>query len=86
MIHINHREGCGSFQREIIRTYELRVIGFSCPAIGERINRTIKDATVKRCQHNRHDQLRGHLADAINAYISPRCLRTLSELTPYECT
>ena len=31
----------------------------------ERMNRTIKDATVKRYHHDSHDQLRTHLADVI---------------------
>jgi len=33
----------------------------------ERINRTIKDATVKRFHYERHDQLRTHLADFMAA-------------------
>lgn len=34
----------------------------------ERMNRTIKDATVKRYHYDNHDQLRTHLTDFINAY------------------
>ena len=50
----------------------------------ERMNRTIKDATVKRYHYDSHDQLRGHLADFLDAYnFAPR-LKTLSGLTPYE--
>ena len=50
----------------------------------ERMNRTIKDATVKRHHYDSHDQLRGHLADFLDAYnFAPR-LKTLSGLTPYE--
>jgi hypothetical protein len=50
----------------------------------ERMNRTIKDATVKRFHHDSHDQLRSHLADFMAAYNSARRLKTLSGLTPYE--
>ena len=34
----------------------------------ERMNRTLKEATVKRFNYDTHDQLRGHLADFVNAY------------------
>lgn len=37
----------------------------------ERMNRTIKDATVKRFHYDDHDQLRTHLADFMAAYNSP---------------
>jgi len=50
----------------------------------ERMNRTIKDATVKRFHYETHDQLRSHLADFINAYNFGRRLKTLKGLTPYE--
>lgn len=50
----------------------------------ERMNRTIKDATVKRFHHGSHDQLRSHLADFLNAYNFARRLKPLSGLTPYE--
>ena len=50
----------------------------------ERMNRTIKDATVKRYHYDSHDQLRGHLADFLDAYNYARRLKTLSGLTPYE--
>ncbi|SDJ86245.1 Integrase core domain-containing protein [Aliiruegeria lutimaris] len=33
----------------------------------ERMNRTIKDTTVKRYHYDSHDQLRGHLADFLDA-------------------
>jgi len=48
----------------------------------ERMNRTIQDATVKRCRHESHDQLREHLADFIDACNRARRLKTLSGLTP----
>jgi transposase len=50
----------------------------------ERMNRTIKDATVKRFHYDDHDQLRRHLSDFINAYNFGRRLKTLKGLTPYE--
>ena len=50
----------------------------------ERMNRTIKDATVKRYHYDSHDQLRNHLSDFLNAYNYARRLKTLSGLTPYE--
>ncbi|MFV0512627.1 MAG: integrase core domain-containing protein, partial [Jhaorihella sp.] len=50
----------------------------------ERMNRTIKEATVKRYHYDGHDQLRSHLADFLDAYNFARRLKTLSGLTPYE--
>jgi hypothetical protein len=50
----------------------------------ERMNRTIKDATVKRFYYESHDQLRRHLADFVMAYNFGRRLKTLKGLTPYE--
>ena len=50
----------------------------------ERMNRTIKDATVKRFHYDEHDQLRRHLDDFITAYNFGRRLKTLKGLTPYE--
>ena len=49
----------------------------------ERMNRTIKDATVKRYHYGSHDELRGHLDDFLDAYTYARRLKTLSGLTPY---
>ena len=48
------------------------------------MNRTIKDATVKRFHHDDHEQLRNHLANFISAYNFGRRLKTLKGLTPYE--
>jgi hypothetical protein len=48
------------------------------------MNRTIKDATVKRFYYESHDQLRGHLADFVAAYNYGRRLKTLKGLTLYE--
>ena len=50
----------------------------------ERMNRTIKEATVKRYHYDSHDQLRRHLADFVDAYNFARRLKTLKGLTPYE--
>jgi hypothetical protein len=50
----------------------------------ERMNRTIKDATVKRYFYQTHDQLRAHLRDLVDAYNFARRLKTLRGLTPYE--
>ncbi len=50
----------------------------------ERMNRTLKDATVKRYFHETHDELKRHLADFIAAYNYARRLKTLKGLTPYE--
>ncbi|SNT73819.1 hypothetical protein SAMN05444959_105265 [Paracoccus seriniphilus] len=48
------------------------------------MNRTIKEATVKRFHYDNHDQLRTRLADFLAAYNFGRRLKTLSGLTPYE--
>ena len=50
----------------------------------ERMNRTIKDATVKRYFYESHAELRAHLADFVTAYNFARRLKTLKGLTPYE--
>ena len=50
----------------------------------ERMNRTIKDATVKRYHYASHDQLQAHVRDFIGAYNYARRLKTLRGLTPYE--
>lgn len=50
----------------------------------ERMNRTIKEATVKRFHYDDHAQLRRHLADFIDAYNFGRRLKTLNGLTPFE--
>ncbi len=48
------------------------------------MNRTIKEATVKRFHYDCHYQLRTHLADFMAAYNFARRLKTLGGLTPYE--
>jgi len=51
---------------------------------GERMNRTIKEATVQRYHYDRYDQLEAHLADFVNAYNYARRLKALKGLMPYE--
>ncbi len=48
------------------------------------MNRTVKDATVKRYHYESHEQLRAHLADFVSAYNFGRRQKTLRGLTPYE--
>jgi transposase InsO family protein len=50
----------------------------------ERMNRTIKDATVRRFHYDDHEQLRVHLTDFVQAYNFAKRLKTLKGLTPYE--
>jgi transposase InsO family protein len=50
----------------------------------ERMNRTIKEATVKRFHYDSHGQFQAHLTDFLNAYNFGRRLKTLKGLTPYE--
>ena len=50
----------------------------------ERMNRTIKEATVQRYHYDGHEQLRRHLHDFVAAYNFGRRLKTLKGLTPYE--
>ena len=50
----------------------------------ERMNRTIKEATVQRYHYDSHQQLRHHLDDFVAAYNFGRRLKTLKGLTPYE--
>ena len=50
----------------------------------ERMNRTLKEATVRRYYYETHAQLRQHLSDFVTAYNYARRLKTLKGLTPYE--
>ena len=50
----------------------------------ERMNRTIKEATVQRYHYDSHAQLERHLNDFVKAYNFARRLKTLKGLTPYE--
>ena len=78
----------------VIQTWDMpddpvdHVVGFSnvhaAHVMVERMNRTIKEATVKRFHYESHDQLRQHLAHFVAAYNFGRRLKTLKGLTPYE--
>ncbi len=48
------------------------------------MNRTLKEATVKRYYYDNHQQLRRHLYDFVNAYNFAKRLKTLKGLTSYE--
>ena len=50
----------------------------------ERMNRTIKEATVQRYHYDNHEQLERHLDDFVSAYNFGRRLKSLKGLTPYE--
>jgi transposase InsO family protein len=50
----------------------------------ERMNRTIKDATVRRFYYDTHRSLRTHLATFLDAYNFAKRLKSLRGLTPYE--
>lgn len=50
----------------------------------ERMNRTIKEATVKRYHYDTNSQLETHVTDFIAAYNYARRLKTLQGLTPFE--
>jgi transposase InsO family protein len=50
----------------------------------ERMNRTIKEATVRRYYYESHHRLRTHLATFLDAYNFARRLKTLNGLTPFE--
>lgn len=50
----------------------------------ERMNRTLKEATVYRYYYDTHQQLREHLTTFLMAYNFAKRLRTLKGLTPFE--
>lgn len=50
----------------------------------ERMNRTLKEATVKKYYYQTHDQLKQHLHIFLMAYNFAKRLKTLKGLTPYE--
>ena len=50
----------------------------------ERMNRTLKEATVKRYHYGSHHELREHLGAFVLAYNHAKRLKTLRGLTPYE--
>ena len=50
----------------------------------ERMNRTIKEATVRRYHSRTHDELQAHLKFFMDAYNYGRRLKAIRGLTPYE--
>ena len=50
----------------------------------ERMNRTLKEATVKRSDYHSHDQLRGRLETFMVSYNFTKRFKALRGLTPYE--
>jgi hypothetical protein len=50
----------------------------------ERMNRTLKEATVRRYHCETHEALRAHLGIFLDAYNFARRLKTLRGLTPFE--
>jgi hypothetical protein len=50
----------------------------------ERMNRTIKDATVKRYFYETHDQLKAHVAAFVTAYNFAKHLKAPKWRTPYQ--
>ena len=48
----------------------------------ERMNRTLKEATVKRYPYNSHDELKLHMQAFLMAYNFAKRLKTLKGLTP----
>lgn len=50
----------------------------------ERMNRTIKEATVKWYHYDTYAHLETHVTDFIAAYNYARRLKTLQGLTPFE--
>ena len=50
----------------------------------ERMNRTIKEATIRTYHYESHAQLSEHLAAFLNAYNFAKLLKTLAGLTSYQ--
>jgi len=50
----------------------------------ERMNRTLKEATVRRYHYDSHHQLRQHMQIFLDAYNFAKRLKTLNGLTPFE--
>ena len=50
----------------------------------ERMNRTLKEATVRCSDYHSHDQLRGHLETFMVSYNFTKRFKALRGLTPYE--
>jgi transposase-like protein len=50
----------------------------------ERMNRTLKEATIRRYYYDSHAQLQAHLAAFVDAYNFGKRLKTLKGRTPFE--
>ena len=50
----------------------------------ERMNRTLKESTVKKYYYQTHEHLKTHMHSFVMAYNFARRLKTLKGLTPYE--
>lgn len=50
----------------------------------ERMNRTLKEATVKKLYYQTHQHLKEHLQTSLMAYNFAKRLKTLKGLTPYQ--
>ena len=48
------------------------------------MNRTLKEAIVKRYHYDTHDQLKTYLSDFVDAYNYARRLKPLKGLAPFE--
>ncbi len=48
------------------------------------MNRTLKEATIRRYHYGTHNELRAHLKLFVDAYNYGRRLKALRGLTPYE--
>ena len=48
------------------------------------MNRTLKEATVRRYHYASNDELRAHLQTFLDPYNFAKRLKTLKGLTPYE--
>jgi hypothetical protein len=48
------------------------------------MNRTLKEATIRRYYYATHDELRRHLALFVDAYNFAKRLKALRGLTPFE--
>ncbi len=48
------------------------------------MNRTIKDATVRRYHYENHERLREHLKTFLDAYNFAKRLKTLKGMTAFE--
>jgi len=48
------------------------------------MNRTLKEATIKRCHYSDHDRLREHLQNFGDTYHYAKRLKNLKGLTPFE--